>query len=115
MFRIRASQFHKPTEERVRQYDLRVLEHLKKHFPRRCESLGDEATMTIIKNGRVRASQFRIISQRDVCRYISLAIAISPDFDHQEWALAILASTNTAKEKIDRLYQHGIHRVAPDL
>ncbi len=55
--------------------------HLRKFFPENCRKLGDVGLLETIRLGVERAASYQISSERDVCKYIDLMLALGPDFD----------------------------------
>jgi hypothetical protein len=91
-------------------FEDRAIAHLKKVFPEQSESLGEPKLRETIQYGTQRAAAYRIISERDVCKYIDLMIVYGRDFDKDPnlpWALSILHNSTfrDPSVKIDRLYK----------
>lgn len=91
-------------------FEDRMLTHLKKVFPEQSESLGEPKLREIIQYGTQRAAAYRIITERDVCKYIDLMIFYGRDFDKDAklpWAQSILQNQaiRNPSSKIERLYK----------
>ena len=91
-------------------FEDRMLTHLKKVFPEQSESLGEPKLRETIQYGTQRAAAYRIISERDVCKYIDLMVLYGRDFDKDlnlPWAQVILQnqSIRNPSSKIERLYK----------
>jgi hypothetical protein len=90
-------------------FEDRMLTHLKKVFPEQSESLGEPKLRETIQYGTQRAAAYRIISERDVCKYIDLMIFYGRDFDKDlklPWAQSILQNKGIKDPtiKIDNLF-----------
>jgi hypothetical protein len=91
-------------------FEDRVFSHLKKVFPEQSESLGEPQLRETIQYGAQRAAAYRIISERDVCKYIDLMIVYGRDFDKDPnlpWAQSILQNQalRNPSSKMERLLQ----------
>jgi hypothetical protein len=91
-------------------FEDRMLTHLKKVFPEQSESLGEPKLRESIQYGTQRAAAYRILSERDVCKYIDLMILYGRDFDKDPnlpWAQSILQNhaIRNPSSKIERLYK----------
>ena len=91
-------------------FEDRVIAHLKKVFPEQSESLGEPKLRESIQYGKQRAASYKIISERDVCKYIDLMIVYGRDFDkdpNHPWAQSILQNQaiRNPSSKIERLYK----------
>jgi hypothetical protein len=91
-------------------FEDRVLVHLKKVFPEQSEALGEPKLRETVQYGTQRAAAYRIISERDVCKYIDLMIFYGRDFDKDPslpWAQSILQNhaIRNPSSKIERLYK----------
>ena len=91
-------------------FEDRVIAHLKKFFPEQSESLGEPKLRETIQYGTQRAAAYRILSERDVCKYIDLMIFYGRDFDKDPklpWAQSILQNQaiRSPSSKIERLYK----------
>ena len=90
-------------------FEDRMITHLKKVFPEQSESLGEPKLRKIIQYGTQRAASYKIISERDVCKYIDLMILYGADFDKDPklpWAQSILQNKGIKDPtiKIDNLF-----------
>jgi len=91
-------------------FEDRMLAHLKKVFPEQSEALGEPKLRETIQYGTQRAAAYRIISERDVCKYIDLMILYGRDFDKDPahpWAQTVLQNQaiRNPSSKIERLYK----------
>jgi hypothetical protein len=91
----------------------RVMEHVEEFFPEHYQALDKEQNESLIEYGIERAAQYNINSERDVCLYIDIMLALGPDFDENKkipWALSILNddSLSVPREKIDKLHDYTV-------
>jgi hypothetical protein len=91
-------------------FEDRMLAHLKKNFPEQYDSLGEPKIRETVQYGTQRAAAYRIVSERDVCKYIDLMILYGRDFDKDPklpWAQSILLNQaiKHPSSKIERLYK----------
>jgi hypothetical protein len=91
-------------------FEDRVVTHIKKVFPEQSQSLGEPKLRETIQYGTQRAAAYKIISERDVCKYIDLMILYGRDFDKDPnlpWAQSILQNQaiRNPSSKIERLYK----------
>lgn len=88
-------------------FEERMRAHLEKFFPERCAALGDDAVRELIRAGVAAARNYAIVAERDVARYIDLAVMlrVGPDLAlERRWAREILNGTEIPTTKVDRLY-----------
>ena len=91
-------------------FEDRMVAHLKKHFPEQSAALGEPKVRETIQYGTQRAAAYRIISERDVCKYIDLMMVYGRDFDKDAnlpWVQSILnnQAIRNPSTKIERLYK----------
>jgi hypothetical protein len=91
-------------------FEDRVIAHLKKVFPEQSQALGEPKLRDAIQYGTQRAAVYRIISERDVCKYIDLMILYGRDFDKDpthSWAQSVLENQalRNPSTKVDRLFK----------
>jgi hypothetical protein len=94
----------------LKAFEDRVVVHLKKIFPEQSQSLGEPKLRETIEYGTQRAAAYKIISERDVCKYIDLMIVYGRDFDKDPnlpWAQSTLQNQalRNPTSKIERLYK----------
>ena len=91
-------------------FEDRVVAHLKKVFPAQSEALGVPKVRETIQYGTQRAAAYRIISERDVCKYIDLMVLYGRDFDKDPkhpWAQSVLQNQaiRNPSTKVDCLFK----------
>jgi len=72
-------------EQAVRQrFADRMVEQLKSNFPRRSIMLGDEGLRAVVGHGIGQSSNYGIVRERDVGRYIAVMMMYGPYFDEHK-------------------------------
>jgi len=97
----------------LQKFIARMKVHIAEHFPEHSKALDDPQQTELIQYGIDNAGKYNIVTERDVCIYIDLMFALSPDFDVNEkfsWAEPILndESLSNAGQKVDALYNLAI-------
>jgi hypothetical protein len=110
MFTIRKEQMAAFGPLGKKAFEDRTLAHIKRVFPEQSQSLGEPKVRETIQYGTQRAAAYRIVSERDVCKYIDLMILYGRDFDkdlNHSWAKSVLENQNirNPSSKIERLYR----------
>ncbi len=113
MLVIRDSQMLAFEQAAVRNFENRLIDHLKEFFPRQCEILGKEQTRKAVRLGIERAEQYGLVSERDLHLYVGLMFMLGSYFDQDPqlpWAAKILADGNIAdpSTRADRLYDRAM-------
>jgi hypothetical protein len=75
-------------------FEERVLAHVARSLPARYATLGEGGVRAVIARGIERAATYRIVSERDVCKFIDLMLVLGDGFDRElAWARDALASS----------------------
>jgi len=118
MLRIRKKQFSKLSETVFQGFIDRAVKHLKKAWPRECDSAGEKGVIDSIEVGVKKAEEYGIRAERDVIRYIDVMYLLGHDFDNNddtEWAGRILEDcTLPPTVKMDRLWRRVKDRLLRD-
>jgi hypothetical protein len=92
----------------TRSFEKRVLAHLRKCFPKKCEAMDAEKLIKLIRDGIKRSRSYGIQTQRNVMEFIDLMIVFGRHFDTDKTypqAAKILAEKDAdGPKKIERLY-----------
>lgn len=96
----------------MKSFEDRMVVHLKQVFPDRVSTMQEPALLDTIRHGVQRARTYSIVSERDVCKYIDLAVLYGRDFDQDAalpWAATILQNKSIRKPstKVDRLFREA--------
>lgn len=94
----------------------RMMDYLQKTFPNQTDPLGEEGLREEIHHGMETAEQYRMVSEREVARYIELMFYLGRDFDtspETPWATSILKDRfSSAANRLRRLSReagkHGL-------
>lgn len=81
MVRIRDAQIRVFSEAMQRSLELRMLTHLRVSFPAVTEEYSDQQIVRIITQGINSASQYGIVEEADVQRYLKYMFIYGLDFD----------------------------------
>ncbi len=113
MLKIRPEQNEELSKVAFKDFEDRMVVHIKKHFSEHYKALGEENTRTLIQYGIERAATYEIVSERDVCKYIDLMVAFGPDYDQDHklpWAAKNLndENLNDPSVRINTTYDAGM-------
>jgi hypothetical protein len=116
MLAIRKEQMALFVASEIEKFENRVIAHLRKHFPRKCDALGESKIRRIIQHGIKQAASYDIRAERDVCKYIDLMFAFGRNFDKDTmllWPAAILNDRTIldSKMKMERLFEAAMQHV----
>ncbi len=107
--KIRSEQVQVFEQAAVRNFEDRMIEHLKEFVPKHFKMLEEADFREIIQYGWERAKSYRLTSERSVRIYIQLVLMLGSGFDADPqipWAAEILndESGPDETERIDRLH-----------
>lgn len=90
-----------------------MMVHIRKHFPRHPEFLGQATMRAVVDNGIVQAEKYSFVTRHDVCLFVDLMIMLGHGFDTDPqlpWAIDILKDETlpTPAEKMDLLYDSAM-------
>lgn len=109
--RIRRDQIDHFSNDATGRFTDRMLAHLRKHFPDRCNILNDEQIRSTIQLGIQRSSSYGVTAERDVCKYIDMMMVFGDDFDRRldlPWAQQILnAEARHPSAKMEALLEQA--------
>ena len=120
MFTIRKEQMAAFRPLGKKAFEDRVLDHLKRAFPQQSAALGNEKLRETIQYGTERAAAYRIVAERDVCKYIDLMVLYGRDFDidpNLPWAQSVLQNQaiRHPSTKVERLYKEAKKQKTPEV
>ncbi len=109
MLKIRSEQVQVFEQAAVRNFEDRMIEHLKKFARKHFKILSEAEIRGIIRYGWERANTHRFTSERSVRFYVELMLMLGSSFDsdpQMPWAAEILGDESMLDEaeRIDRLY-----------
>lgn len=110
MLNIRPEQMRILSEDAERRFVQRMAGQLRKHYPERCATLGDEKLLEAIRLGMARAGRHGVWREREYCLWLHLMLVLGGRFDEDPnlpWARAILADAALSDpiHKVHRLYE----------
>lgn len=109
MFQISAAHLQAFSEQQRGRFEDEMVAYLQKEYPADCEKAGEQGIRELVRRGIEKASEYHIVLECDVSRYIELMLTVAPDFDVSErtpWAGPVLAQTSmTGDSKINRMYE----------
>lgn len=99
MFNLRKEQMKIFEQVAAKDFEQRVTLEVRKHSADRCASMDDAALSEFTCYGIERAKTYGIVSESDVCKYLSVMLALGKDFDRDPrypWATKTLADPTLA-------------------
>jgi len=108
MLLIRKEQLQVLAASRRKDFESRLISHLRKWFPDQTAQLGETGLRTWISHGHQRAAEYGFASERDICKYLDLMLVFGRDFDTDPkyaWASLFLSgkSLHTPSVRMNRL------------
>lgn len=107
MLTIRNEQVHTLSAEPSAAFSVRLAEHLRRFFPKRCEALGPEDLAQRCQEIVERGRGYGIRSERDLCKLANVHFVLGDGFDTDPrlpWARALLTEADCGPTlRINRL------------
>jgi hypothetical protein len=91
-------------------FEARMLARVRANFAERLASLGEAGVRALIREGVARAAEYRLQSEREVCRYIDLMLTFGTDVDAAGGRVAAaLANPAVARasRRLDRAFERA--------
>lgn len=119
MFTIRKEQMAAFRPLATKAFEDRVVDHLKRAFPQQSSALGEAKLRETVQYGTQRAAAYRIVAERDVCKYIDLMVLYGRDFDKDStipWAQSVLQNqaVKNPSTRVERLYREAKKQKTPE-
>lgn len=113
MLTIRREQMDAFEAAAVRDFERRMLAHVKEHLPKHHAVLGEEILRRVIRYGIGRAEAHGFTAESDVCLYITLMLMLGSRFDEDPqlpWAEEILQdkSLSDPEPRIGQLHDRAM-------
>jgi hypothetical protein len=109
MLRVRPEQVAVLEEYMVRQFEARMVVHLRRVFAEELKMIGEEVLQKQIRLVVEKAAQYHITKKSDVQRYLECAVVYGWAFDTTQWAGKILQREGwDGGEKMDRIEQYEL-------
>ncbi len=97
MLKIRAEQMAILEAYMVRQFENKIIVHLRKNFPHETQELADDELRSFIQVGISRAKEYGVELEKDIQSYLEMMMIYGVDFDTNPkttWAGEILRTKN---------------------
>lgn len=109
MLTVRLAQLHALEALANDAYERRLGRHAQQFFPERVASMTEPELHAYVRGAVAAARGHGLVSERDICKYLNLALSFGLDFDTDPalpWARAILTAEHIAGPtlRINRLY-----------
>jgi hypothetical protein len=115
MLSIRPEQMAVFSASLRKRFETEMAAHLETFFPKPCARMGPEELAVFIRRTVDKALAYGIERERDVCKFLDVAMALGQDFDHDpqhSWAREILTDASlVGQEKIGRLVKAALEIV----
>jgi hypothetical protein len=112
MLKIRETQMKTLREYTLRQFENRMVAHLRTTFQKQTHDLSEAELRVRIRTGVHHAAHYNITIEDDVRRYLEYVTMYGPDFDanpQTAWAGEILRTQNlNGGEKMDRIDEYDL-------
>lgn len=105
---LRRNHLGKLKESAEAQFEQRMVDHLRTHFPFQTRLWGDDLALQIVRHARERAGVYGFTTQREICLYLTLLPSLGGRFDEDPmlpWATSVLHDTSIREStiRIERL------------
>ena len=113
MLTIRKEQTETFSNNAQKNFECRMVTHLKRVFPDQCSAMEDAGIRQIIQTGIEKAAKYGVQAEYDVARYIDLMFVFGIEFDKSPeypWASRILTSREYSgpTERMNALYDEAL-------
>ena len=94
-----------------------LLDHVRRFFAAQCAELGDEGTLTFIRDMVQRARGYGLKNGPEISGYIDLGFTFGRDFESYAWASPLVteADGHWSAFTIDALYEAAIEELEPEV
>ncbi len=111
MLLIRHEQMETLERYAAKEFEDRMVRHLKTSWTEEYEALGEAAARETVRKALKNAGNYCVESEYDVARYLNIMFALGHDFDTDDrfpWANSILASPDLeGSAKMDQLCERA--------
>jgi len=97
VWQIRPEQYQALDAATHKDLEDRMMRHVKRLFPQRCSSLGEDEVRRMVRHGSAKAADYRLSREADLCRFVELSFAFGRDFDRDPrypWASEALQDSS---------------------
>lgn len=81
MLKIRQDQIQALEEAGRRNFEVRLMQHLRENFPLHCAALGEAGVLQIIRDGAARAQHYKLTTEDHIRLYTELMFLLGSGFD----------------------------------
>ncbi len=107
MFTLRKDHLDAFSASRLRSFEQRMAKRLRSRFSGKLAGTSDRELDNLVRLGMTKSSEYGVVGESDVGRYLEYMAEYSPDFDvspNTPWARPILTSAKeTGSQKMDNL------------
>jgi hypothetical protein len=107
---IRSEQMNQMRQLLVGRFENRVIEHLRRCFPRKCAARTESGVREEIRHGIHKARGYGFETELEICKYINLMFLLGRDFDvkSEPWASVCKQAGDRRAfyQKWDEAYDH---------
>jgi len=112
LWRIRPEQYQALDAAVHQDLEERMMQHVRKLFPQRCSSLGEDQVRQLVRHGSAKAAGYQLSREADLCRFVELAFAFGRDFDRDPrypWASEVLRDASIAEPaaRLAKVYENA--------
>ena len=88
----------------------RLARHAQRFFPTQVAALAEPDLLRYVRQAVAAAQGHGFVTERDICKYLNLTLALGRDFDTAPWARTILGAEHITGPtlRINRLYLKAI-------
>jgi hypothetical protein len=112
MLKIRKTQMDSLSEAMLKQFEDRMVTHLRAACPEQTQDLPESELRTVIRTGIENAAKYDITSEVDIRRYLECSVVYGLDFDTNPkttWASHILNNKDlSGTEKMNRVDEYAL-------
>jgi hypothetical protein len=112
MLKIRKAQMDSLSEARLKQFEDRMVVHLRAACPEETRATTDSELRSTIRTGMDDAAKYEITSEVDVRRYLECVVVYGPDFDTNPktaWAGPLLNHKQwSGTEKMNQVDEYAL-------
>lgn len=94
MLVVRSEQMDVLSDYMLGEFERRMLEHLRRAYPEETSAQSEEDLAEQIADGISIAERYRVTDENDVERFLETQVRLGRRFYEQEWAAAILATSD---------------------
>lgn len=110
--KIRKVQMEELSKAMLKQFEDRMVVHLRSAFPEQTQDLPEPALRATIRSGIDSAAKYDVTDEVDVRRYLECVVLYGPDFDTNPktaWAGRILKNRElTATDKMNQIDDYAL-------